>query len=235
MPHDTHESLSLKSPISWRTRLLVLAIMGISYGAIFYGIAQVRVRLDSSANGPPMFMPIVSTSGQEGGGLASAEHVRPAQQEKLAAQEELTPPPRHWVFPPIDLMPSAPGWVPTVSDLPPITDAEPDASEVQAPLLEDQAASEAALTRSNLRMVGWLRPLYASTHCGILREHGPLVLDLLIEHGGKPVEIKIAQGSGSSQLDKAALRAAGFWRFAPPVWKSQPVEVWGRVELRFNC
>lgn len=235
MPHDTDESLSHRSLISWRGRLLVLAIMGISYGAIFYGIAQVRVSLDSRANGPPRFMPIVSTSGQERGGIASAEDMRPELQEKREAQEELTPPPRHWVFPPIDLMPSAPGWVPALSDLTPITDAQPDPSEAQAPLPEDQSAGEAALTRPTLRMVRWLRPLYASTHCGILRANGSLVLDLLIEPGGQPVEIRIVQGSGLPQLDRAVLQAAGLWRFAPPLWKSQPVEVRSRIELRFNC
>jgi len=234
MPEE-HESLSLRSPISWRTRLIVLAAMGISYGAIFYVVALVRGPLDSSAKGPPLFMPIISTSGEERGGIASVEHARSEPQEKLAAQEELTPPPRHWVFPPIDLMPSAPGWVPTLSDLPPITDAEPDPSEAPASLPEDQLAGEAALTKPKLRMVRWLRPVYASTHCGMFRAHGPLVLDLRIEPDGQPVEIKIAQGSGSPQLDKAVLHAAGLWRFAPPEWKSQPMEVWGRIELQFNC
>jgi TonB family protein len=230
---NMRERLGLGWPISWRAHIIVLALMAVVYGGIFYVVAQVRAPLDSSAKGPPMFIPVVATSGPQRGGIATAEHARPGQETREAQDD--TPPPRHWVFPPIDLMPSAPGWVASVTDLTPVTDAKPDPSETPAPLPEDPAASEAALERSNLRLVRWLRPVYASTHCGLLRTHDPLVLDLRIEPGGQPVEIKIAQGSGSTQLDKTVLHAAGLWRFAPPEWKSQPIEVSARVELRFNC
>jgi protein TonB len=82
-------------------------------------------------------------------------------------------------------------------------------------------------------MVSWLRPEYradaalAGLECSV-------VLDLLIAPDGKPVQIALAKGSGTPDLDQAALQAARRWRFAPPRWNSRPVEVWGRVELRFH-
>jgi TonB family protein len=44
----------------------------------------------------------------------------------------------------------------------------------------------------------------------------------------------MAQSSGSSQLDTSVLRAARLWKFAPPFYKTRPVEVESRVEVRFN-
>jgi TonB family protein len=63
---------------------------------------------------------------------------------------------------------------------------------------------------------------------------GSVLLDQRIDAHGKPVETKVARGSGSPQLDQAALHAANAWRFAPPLWKSQPVEVSSQIEVRFN-
>jgi len=81
-------------------------------------------------------------------------------------------------------------------------------------------------------MVRWLRPSYPAdwASAGV---QGSVLLDLLIDPNGQPIEIKIAQGSGSQALDQSAARAANDWRFAPPRWNSQPVEVWARIEVRF--
>ena len=51
---------------------------------------------------------------------------------------------------------------------------------------------------------------------------------------GQPLETTVVQRSGSPELDESALRAASLLRFAPPPSKSQPVEIWAQVELRFN-
>ncbi|MFZ0007499.1 MAG: energy transducer TonB [Steroidobacteraceae bacterium] len=82
-------------------------------------------------------------------------------------------------------------------------------------------------------MVVWLRPKY-SIDWALAGMEGPVLLDLLIDPHGEPIKVAVARGSGSPELDEAALRAAGSWRFAPPRWNSQPVEVWARVELRYD-
>ena len=81
-----------------------------------------------------------------------------------------------------------------------------------------------------LRMVRWLRPEYLMEWASMGIE-GSVLLDLRIVRRGQPVEIVMAQSSGSSQLDTSVLRAARLWKFAPPVYKTRPVE----VESRSRC
>jgi TonB family protein len=229
--HGTHErarTTSLRLPRSWRSQVLVVAAIVICHGAFFYGIAHTRAPRSSTANGPPMFGPIVSKVWVPRRATISSKRWEPG------AEDQLTPPARHWRFPPIDLWPSAPGWSATLSEFTPVTDARPDPPDMQIPLQDGRPAAKPALRRSTLRMVRWLRPEY-SIDCALPGVKGSVVLDLLIGPGGQPIEINVAQSSGSPKLDTAALHAANLWSFAPPLWKSRPVEVWGRVELRFNC
>jgi TonB family protein len=229
--HGTHErarTTSLRLPRSWRSQVLVVAAIVICHGLFFYGIAHTRAPRSSTASGPPMFGPIVSKVWVPRRATISSKRWEPG------AEDQLTPPARHWRFPPIDLWPSAPGWSATLSEFTPVTDARPDPPDTQTPLQDGRPATKPARRRSNLRMVRWLRPEY-SIECALPGVKGSVVLDLLIGPGGQPIEINVAQSSGSPELDKAALHAANLWSFAPPLWKSRPVEVWGRVELRFNC
>ncbi|HEY4212192.1 MAG TPA: energy transducer TonB [Steroidobacteraceae bacterium] len=82
-------------------------------------------------------------------------------------------------------------------------------------------------------MVRWLRPEY-SMEWALAGMDGSVLLDQRIDAHGQPVKTTVARGSGSPQLDEAALRAANAWRFVPPLWKSQPVEVSSQIEVRFN-
>jgi TonB family protein len=230
--HETHvraRTTSLRLPRSWRFHVVVVAVIAICHGALFYGIAHMRTPRTSNANGPPMFGPIVSKVWVRRSVTISSKPWWPD------AEKPLTPPPHHWKFPPIDLWPSAPTSSATLSAFTPVTDARPDPPDTRTPLQHGRLASKSAPGRSNLQMARWFRPVYYPIECTLPGLQGSVVLDLLIDPNGRPVEIKVAQSSGSLQLDGAALHAAGLWRFAPPLWKSQPVEVWGRIELRFNC
>jgi TonB family protein len=229
--HERHESARatrLRLPGSWRPQLAVVAAIVIFHCAFFYGLAQTRAARNSNANGPPMFTPVISKVWIPPKPGISSKPWEPG------AEDQLTPPPRHWKFPAIDLWPSVPGRSATLSEFTPVTDARPDPPETQIPLEAWRQATKAAPRRSNLQMIRWLRPEY-STGCASPGTEGSVVLDLLIDPSGQPAEITVVQSSGSSELDKAALHAANLWRFAPPLWKSRPVEVWGRIELRFNC
>jgi len=230
--HETHEcarTTSLRLPRAWRSPIVVIAIVAIFHGALLYGIARMRAPRIVNANGPPMFGPIISRVWVPRGVAISSKPWWPD------AEEQLTPPPSHWKFPPIDLWPSAPGWSATLSAFTPVTDARPDPPDTQTPLQHGRPAPKSAPRRSKLQMVRWFRPVYNSIECTSSGLQGSVVLDLLIDPSGQPVETAVAQSSGSPQLDGAALHAASLWRFAPPLWKSRPVEVRSRVELRFNC
>lgn len=233
--HEMHERPGLESPRSWRTRAIVLAVLTISYGALFYGLQHMPEPQSSFVDSRQMFTPIVSKIGEERLGSTRSKPRRPEEQGLRGEYEQSLPPPRHWTFPPIDLSPSAPGWVATSSEFTPITDAKPDPSEMQALLPAGQPVPKSVPRNWNLQMVYWFRPVYDHAQCSSRPADGPLVLDLLINSDGRPVGTTIAQSSGASQLDNTVLRAANLWRFAPPLWKSRPVEVWGRIEVRFNC
>jgi len=224
--HEGARRASLRLPRSWRSRVVVLAAIVICYCALFYGIAHMRAPLNSKATGPPMFGPVVSDVWVPRKVAISSKPWEPG------TEDELTPPPRNWRFPPIDLWPSAAGSA-ALSEFTPVTDARPDPPETQISQAEGKPATKPAPRRSNLQMLRWFRPQYAE--CALPGMKGSVVLDLLIDPGGQPVEITVAQSSGSPELDKAAVHAANLWRFSPPLWKSRPVEVWGRIKLRFNC
>jgi hypothetical protein len=115
--HETHErasTTSLRLPRSWRSRVVVVAAIVICYGAFLYGIAHMRAPRSSNANGPPMFAPVVSKVRVPRKVTISSKPWKPS------ARDQLTPPPRHWKFPPIDLWPSAPGWSATWSEFTPV-------------------------------------------------------------------------------------------------------------------
>jgi len=196
-----------------RSHFIVITLIVVLHGAVFYFVARGHGARGLGADGPAMFGPVISPVWvPEKAGISS----RPWRPETPLDQ---TPPPVRWTFPAIDLWPSAPGWSPTLSEFAPVTNARPDPP---------------AMRHSSLRMIRWLRPVYAS-ECSPGTEERSMVLDLLISAAGQPVEVKVVQSSGRSELDDAALGAARQWRFAPPLWQSRPVETRSRIELRFNC
>lgn len=195
------------------SHLIVITIIVVLHAAVFYFVARGHGARDLGADGPAMFGPVISRVWvPERAGISS----RPWRPEPPA---DRTPPPARWTFPAIDLWPSAPGWTPTLSEFAPVTNARPDPQ---------------AMRHSSLRMIRWLRPVYAS-ECSAGTAGRSVVLDLLIDSSGQPVEVKVVRSSGQSELDDAGLGAAREWRFAPPLWQSRPVQTRGRIELRFNC
>jgi TonB family protein len=174
-----------------------------------------------------MLTPVISAVGvRRGDALA-------ARSPPTAVEDESSPPARHWIFAPIDIWPSTPGRSATLSEFTPVSEARADPRDLEPPLQNTQPAKKPRQRPSTLRLARWLRPQYP-LDWAVAGVSGSVVLDLLIDPSGKPVAISVAQSSGSAQLDAAALTAAKSWRFASPRWKSAPVEVWGRIEVRFH-
>ncbi len=64
-------------------------------------------------------------------------------------------------------------------------------------------------------------------------EEGTVVLSVLVATDGSVSEISVAQSSGSSLLDQAALGAVRKWRWAPLLRGGDPVMVRGEVKIPF--
>jgi hypothetical protein len=139
-----------------RSHFIVITIIVVLHAAVFYFIARGRGARDLGADGPAMFGPVISRVWvPERAGISS----RPWRAE---TPPDRTPPPVRWTFPAIDLWPSAPGWSPTLSEFAPVTNARPDPP---------------AMRHSSLRMIRWLRPVYASK-CSPDTEERSVVLEL---------------------------------------------------------
>ena len=221
--HGTHQPVwtNLRAPQWWRSRAAVVVVVLIGYAILFYAVAHTRPPRPS-ADGFPMLTPVISQRGlRRGDGLG-------ARPPAIPDEDQSTPPATHWIFPPIDLWPSASGWTAVPSEFTPVTDAQADPRDGPPPVSPAGHRARPSI----LRMVRWLRPGYPVDWAsgGV---QGSVVLDVLIDPTGKPVEIKVARGSGFPKLDQSTARAANDWRFAPPRWNSRSVEVWGRIEVRF--
>ena len=201
----------------WRFRVAVVLTLVACHAALFYGIARTRAARGSGTDERPMFGPVISRIWQPPRGSVLA-----ARAPAPRVEDTSTSPPRDWVFPPIDVWPSPAGWSPAMSEFTPVTEAGADPPETGV-----------GRRRQTLRMVRWLRPAYPAELAAAAVE-GAVLLDLRIDPSGVPVETKVTQSSGSMRLDQAAVRAASLWRFAPPLWKSRPVAVKCRIEVRFH-
>jgi protein TonB len=71
----------------------------------------------------------------------------------------------------------------------------------------------------------------------LLREQGVggvVWLRVWVDSDGRPVEIKLAKGSGYRLLDDAALRAVKLWRFIPARLGEQRLASWVEFPIRFT-
>lgn len=66
------------------------------------------------------------------------------------------------------------------------------------------------------------------------REEGTVVLRLLIDSEGRVADISVAESSGFTRLDQAALQAIRKWRWQPTIRNGQPVEVRGLYSMPFK-
>jgi TonB family protein len=222
---EAHERAGSSNPMFPRlrsSRVIVVLVLISCYAALFYaGVHTPASRFN--ADGPPMFKAIVSELGERRAGLSSRPFVP-------VEEDQTTDPPRRWIFPPIDIWPSPPGWSAALSEFTPVRDAQPDPAAEQQ---EHLSIGKSAARRPLLSMIRWLRPDYPM-EWALAGKEGSVLLDLRIDSSGQPSEIIVTRSSASPDLDESAARAARLWRFAPPLWNARPVEVWAKVEVRYH-
>lgn len=67
-----------------------------------------------------------------------------------------------------------------------------------------------------------------------LGEAGRVVLQLLVDVGGKVVDSKIEKSSGYPRLDEAARSALSLCKFTPGSFQGQAEQAWGRIAYEFK-
>ena len=203
-----------------RSRGIIVVVLIFCYVALFYAVVHTSAPR-SLADGPPMFSAVVSELGERRAGMSSKPYLR--------VEDQKADPPRHWMFPAIDIWPNPPGWSATPTEFTPAADAKPALATQQDQL----SIGKAPARRPVLSMTRWLRPDYPA-EWALVGTEGTVLLELRIDPSGKASEIKVARTSASRDLDDSAANAARQWRFAPPLWNAHPVEVWAQVEVRYH-
>lgn len=67
------------------------------------------------------------------------------------------------------------------------------------------------------------------------RMHGTVLLRVLVDETGRPLQVIVERGSGHALLDRSAQQQvlAG-WRFQPAIVNGQAVRAWARVPVNFD-
>lgn len=65
--------------------------------------------------------------------------------------------------------------------------------------------------------------------------HGTVLLRVLVDETGKPLEVQVERGSGYALLDRSAReQVLAAWRFQPAVIDGRAVRAWARVPVSFD-
>jgi periplasmic protein TonB len=67
------------------------------------------------------------------------------------------------------------------------------------------------------------------------RMHGTVLLRVLVDETGKPLQVTVEQGSGYALLDRSARdQVLAGWRFQPAMVNGKAVRAWARVPVSFQ-
>ncbi|WP_158881602.1 energy transducer TonB [Rhodanobacter sp. L36] len=78
-------------------------------------------------------------------------------------------------------------------------------------------------------------PLKFPTQAVRERMHGNVLLRVLVDETGKPIDVVIEQSSGYPVLDRSArAQVLAAWRFQPAVVDGRAVQAWARVPVTFD-
>lgn len=101
--------------------------------------------------------------------------------------------------------------------------------------------SDAGFQAEKENLVELARPLYRDNPppgypLQARKKHyqGTVVLDVLVDARGKAQDVRIAESSGYSILDRAAMEAVENWLFKPGRRNGRPVDTWVKLPVRFE-
>lgn len=139
--------------------------------------------------------------------------------------------------PPAPVKPEIDQVMPTEQPMPDIQFDEPvvPPAETAVPASENAIAATTAsgAVAQELKTSNRVEPSYppASRRAG---EEGTVRLKVLVDEKGRPRDVAVAQSSGFSRLDEAAMQAVRKWRFVAATDGTNPVSAWTQVAITFR-
>lgn len=104
-----------------------------------------------------------------------------------------------------------------------------------APTLLPTASGPAVAAPVEASLAYRSAPLRFPTRALQQRMHGTVLLRVLVDETGKPVQVSVERGSGYLLLDRSAVeQVLAGWQFQPAVVDGQPVRAWARVPVSFD-
>lgn len=123
----------------------------------------------------------------------------------------------------------APIPIPAVSAITPVAPLPTHATAVTTNAIATAADSEATIAYATATPPAY--PIQA-LRAGV---QGTVLLKVLVDASGKPVQVAIKRSSGSRTLDDAARQhVLAAWRFHPAIREGHAIEAWALVPVQFN-
>lgn len=141
----------------------------------------------------------------------------------------------HPVVAPVALVKSPPAGLPMAM---PVSAGLTAAPPVTAPTILPGTASPLTATPSEpveASLAYRASPLRFPTRALQMHMSGTVMLKVLVDETGKPIQVDVEQGSGYALLDRSASeQVMAGWRFQPAVVNGQAVRAWARVPVTFS-
>ena len=139
--------------------------------------------------------------------------------------------------PPVPVKPEIDQVMPTEQPMPEIQFDEPvvPPAESAVPASENAIAATTAsgAVAQDLKASNRVEPTYppAARRAG---EEGTVRLKVLVDEKGRPRDVTVANSSGFSRLDQAAIEAVRKWRFVAATDGTNPISAWTQVAITFR-
>ena len=175
--------------------------------------------------------------------LSIARQLAPVQRIHFIDPPAVLPAP-----PPIVLKPlphpatPAPARLPATPTVAPVAVPSSD-GQIAMPTVTPPALTTAGLTHGDpvtaapveASLAYRLAPLQFPVQALRERMHGIVLLRVLVDETGKPLDVVVEHGSGYGLLDRSAReQVLASWRFQPAMVQGKPVRAWARVPVSFD-
>lgn len=217
---------------SGRDRAIALGAVVAAHLAAGWGLLQVDAVREAVGEAAPVFVEFLTVAPPPPP-VPVPPPPPPPPQPKPRPKEP--PPPA-----PIVTAPPSPAPAPFVAPPPPVEPPAPPAPIV--PLVPPAPPAPPAppppeprtVSISQLELAAPITPPVYPAQSSRLGESGRVVVRVLFDATGRPVQAQVTDSSGFSRLDDAAVRAARTARIKPFLVGGEPQPVWARIPFDFN-